>query len=181
VHVEAALWHALAIEPALAALQTERAGLSDQEAAARLLRFGPNRLTPPEPVSVLVILRDQLTSVVVFLLVAAIIISLFLGDRLEAAAIAAVLVINTLIGFLTEWRARRAMEALLELDTPRASVVRHGDLRVIDAQTLVPGDIIELSAGHQVPADARVIHESDLRTTEAARCRCRLRRCNSSG
>jgi Ca2+-transporting ATPase len=119
-------------------------------------------------VSALAILRDQLTSVVVFLLVAAAIISLLLGDRLEAAAIMAVLVINTLIGFFTEWRARRAMEALRELDTPRASVVRHGHLRVIDAQALVPGDIIELSAGHQVPADARVIHESDLRTTEAA-------------
>jgi len=168
VHVEATLWHALAVEPALAALQTESTGLSDQEAAARLVRFGPNRLTPAEPVSALVILRDQLTSVVVFLLVAAALISLLLGDRLEAAAIAAVLVINTLIGFFTEWRARRAMEALRELDTPRASVVRHGHLRVVDAQTLVPGDIIELSAGHQVPADARVIQESDLRTTESA-------------
>jgi P-type Ca2+ transporter type 2C len=168
VHVEPTLWHALAIEPALGALQTQRTGLSDEEATARLLRFGPNRLTPPDPVSALVILRDQLISVVVLLLVAAAIISLLLGDHLEAAAIAAVLVINTLLGFLTEWRARRAMEALRELDTPRASVVRDGHLHVIDSQTLVPGDIIELSAGHQVPADARVIQESDLRTTEAA-------------
>jgi Ca2+-transporting ATPase len=167
-HVEPTLWHALAIEPALAALHTTRTGLSEEEAAARLLRFGPNRLTPPAPVSALVILRDQLTSVVVFLLVAAAIISLLLGDRLEAAAIAAVLVINTLIGFVTEWQARRAMEALRDLDTPRASAVRNGHLRVIDAQALVPGDVIELSAGHQVPADARVIQESDLRTTEAA-------------
>ena len=156
-------WHATAVEDALAALQTDRRGLSDEEATARLSRFGPNRLSPPRPVSALKILRDQLTSVVVLLLIAAAAISFVLGDRLEAAAISVVLVINTLIGFLTEWRARRAMDALRELDVPRASVVRRGHPRVIDAQVLVPGDIIEVSAGHQVPADARVIEASDLR------------------
>jgi Ca2+-transporting ATPase len=166
--VETTRWHAISIEQVLAALQTEPTGLSDDEANARLSRVGPNRLSPPEPVSALEILRDQLTGVVVYLLVVATLISLALGDRLEAAAIGAVLIINTLIGFGTEWRARRAMEALRELDVPRASVVRHGHLRVIDAQSLVPGDIIEVSAGHQVPADARVMQSTDLRTTEAA-------------
>ncbi len=161
-------WHALSIDAALAAAGTDRLGLSDAEAATRLARYGPNRLSPPPPVSALAILRDQLTGVVVILLMVAAVISLILGDRLEAGAIAAVLVINTLIGFLTEWRARRAMEALLELDTPRASVVRQGQLRLIDAQTLVPGDIIEVSAGHRVPADARLVSTVDLRIAEAA-------------
>jgi Ca2+-transporting ATPase len=161
-------WHALSVDDALAAAGTDRAGLTDAEAAARLARYGPNRLSPPPPVSALVILRDQLTGVVVVLLIAAAVISLILGDRLEAAAIAAVLVINTLIGFLTEWRARRAMEALLELDTPRASVVRNGELQLVDAQTVVPGDIIEVSAGHRVPADARLVSTVDLRVAEAA-------------
>jgi P-type Ca2+ transporter type 2C len=161
-------WHALSVDGALAAAGTDRSGLSDAEAAARLARYGPNRLSPPPPVSALAILRDQLTGVVVILLMAATVISLILGDRLEAAAIAAVLVINTCIGFFTEWRARRAMEALLELDTPRASVVRQGLLRLIDAQTLVPGDIIEMSAGHRVPADARLVSTVDLRVSEAA-------------
>ena len=99
---------------------------------------------------------------------AAAVLSLLLGDRLEAAAIAVVLVINTLIGFLTEWRARRAMEALLDLDVPRATVVRQGHLRLIDAHTLVPGDVIEVTAGHRVPADARLVSTVDLRITEAA-------------
>ena len=161
-------WHALSVDAALAAVGTDRLGLSEAEAAARLARYGPNRVSPPPPVSALAILRDQLTGVVVVLLMVAAVVSLILGDRLEAAAIAAVLVINTLIGFLTEWRARRAMEALLELDTPRASVVRTGQLRLIDAQTLVPGDIIEVSAGHRVPADARLISTVDLRVDEAA-------------
>ena len=161
-------WHALSIDDVLAAVETDRLGLSDAEAAVRLARYGPNRVLPPPPVSALAILRDQLTGVVVVLLMVAAVISVILGDRLEAAAIAAVLVINTLIGFLTEWRARRAMEALLELDTPRASVVRTGQLRLIDAQTLVPGDIIEVSAGHRAPADARLVSTVDLRVDEAA-------------
>ena len=94
--------------------------------------------------------------------------SLALGDRLEAAAIGVVLVINTVIGFTTELRARRAMEALLELEVPRATVVRDGQLRVIDAHTLVPGDVIEIGAGQAVPADARLVSTTDLRLTEAA-------------
>ncbi len=104
----------------------------------------------------------------VVLLLAAALVSLALGDRLEAAAIGMVLVINTVIGFTTEWRARRAMEALVELDVPRATVIRDGQLRVIDAHTLVPGDVIETSAGHRVPADARLLSTTDLRLTEAA-------------
>ena len=126
-------WHALSVDAALSAAGTDRSGLTDAEAEARLARYGPNRLSPAPPASALAILRDQLTGVVVLLLLAAAVLSLLLGDRLEAAAIAAVLVINTLIGFLTEWRARRAMEALLDLDVPRATVVRQGQLRLIDA------------------------------------------------
>ena len=161
-------WHSLSISAALEAAETNATGLSDDEAAARLVQFGPNRLAPPQPASAWMILRDQLSGVVVVLLLVAAGISLALGDFLEAAAITAVLVINTAIGFTTEWRARRAMEALRGLDVPRASVVRAGQLRLIDSERLVPGDVIELSAGHRVPADARLILETDLRVTEAA-------------
>ena len=166
--VPGAAWHALSIDAALAMARSTRAGLSEQEARARLQQYGPNRLAPATPASALGILRDQLTGVVVVLLLAAALVSLALGDRLEAAAIGIVLVINTVIGFTTEWRARRAMEALLELDVPRATVIRDGQLRVIDAHTLVPGDVIETSAGHRVPADARLLSTTDLRLTEAA-------------
>ena len=161
-------WHALSVDAALSAAGTDRSGLTDTEAEARLARYGPNRLSPAPPASALAILRDQLTGVVVLLLLAAAVLSLLLGDRLEAVAIAAVLIINTLIGFLTEWRARRAMEALLDLDVPRATVVRQGQLRLIDASTLVPGDVIEVTAGHRVPADARLVSTIDLRVSEAA-------------
>ena len=166
--VPAASWHALSVDAALAMVRSTRDGLSEPEARARLQQYGPNRLSPTTPASALGILRDQLTGVVVVLLLAAALVSLALGDRLEAAAIGIVLVINTAIGFTTEWRARRAMEALLELDVPRATVVRDGQLRLIDAHTLVPGDVIEAGAGHRVPADARLVSTTDLRLTEAA-------------
>ena len=91
-----------------------------------------------------------------------------MGDRIEAAAIGAVLVINTLIGFSTELRARRAMEALLQLDSSRASVMRDGHLRAVAAETVVPGDIIRLDAGERIPADARLIEAAELRIDEAA-------------
>jgi P-type Ca2+ transporter type 2C len=161
-------WHSASIQAALEAARTQPTGLSGAEAAARLIQYGPNKLPPPEPVSALKILRDQLSGVVVFLLIAAGGISIALADYLEAAAIGAVLLINTAIGFFTEWRARRAMDALRALDVARASVVRQGRLLLIDAEFLVPGDVIEVSAGHAMPADARLILTTDLRVTEAA-------------
>jgi Ca2+-transporting ATPase len=112
-------------------------------------------------------LIEQLRSVVVALLIAATVISIALGDVPEAVTIAAVLIINTVIGFMMELRARRAMEAILALDVPVASVVRAGVLRVVDAEILVPGDVVELSAGRQVPADVRLIEAIDLRMNEA--------------
>jgi Ca2+-transporting ATPase len=161
-------FHAVPVDAVLSELGSNPGGLTDDEARARLARFGPNRLELARPVSVLAILRDQLRSVVVALLFATALISLLLGDRLEAIAIAAVLVINTMIGFLTEWRARRSMDALLRLDVSYASVLRGGRLLNIDAAQLVPGDVIEIDPGDRVPGDARVIDATDLRTTEAA-------------
>ncbi|HET7216591.1 MAG TPA: cation-transporting P-type ATPase [Vicinamibacterales bacterium] len=161
-------WHSEPLDAVLASLRTSHAGLSGREAAERLAEYGPNKLTPPKPTSVFAILRAQLTGIVVGLLIIAAALALAMGDRLESAAIAAVLVINTAIGFLTEWRARRAMEALSQLDVSRASVVRDGRLQLIAAEALVPGDLIEVNAGHGVPADARLIATTDLRVTEAA-------------
>jgi Ca2+-transporting ATPase len=155
-------WHTQSVGDVLDHLETDIQGLTDDEAARRLERFGPNQLTPPKPVSAVKILVDQLRSVVVVLLVAALAVSLLLGDRLDAVAIAAVVLINTVIGFVTEIRARRAMEALLQFDVPRASVVRSGHLSVIPAHTLVPGDVIRLMSGQHVPADGRVIESTDL-------------------
>ena len=160
-------WHALAIPDALGRLEATADGLVEPEAVRRLARFGPNRLQLPSSASALAILVGQLRSVIVVLLAAAVAVSLAAGDGLEAAAIGAVLILNTLIGFVTELRARRAMDALLQLETPRAFVIRDGRRRDIDARDLVPGDIIELEAGHHVPADARLLQATGLAIDEA--------------
>ena len=161
-------WHTKSIDDVLRHFATGLEGLDDDEARRRLERYGPNALAPPKPISALRILRDQFKSVVVYLLLAAAAISFILGDRIESVAIAAVLVINTAIGFSTEFRARRAMEALLQFDVSKATLIRSGRLRTAEAAAIVPGDIIRLDIGRRVPADARLIESTDCRTDEAA-------------
>jgi P-type Ca2+ transporter type 2C len=160
--------HAASVADVLSELDSRPSGLSEDEAARRLQQYGPNRFELTKPVSALKILGDQLRSIVVALLIVAAVISLTLGDWIEAVAIAVVLAINTVIGFVTELRARRAMAALLRLDVPRAFVVRGGQVHGVDAHGLVPGDVIAVNAGQQVPADGRVIEEVDLRSDEAS-------------
>ena len=160
-------WHAVPVNEVLAGLDSHPEGLTTGDAQARLARVGPNALPSTPPRSAIRILVDQLKSVMVLLLVAAAGISLATGDVIDAIAIAAVLVINASIGFVTELRARRAMDALLALEVPRATVVRDGAPRDVDARELVPGDVIELEAGQGVPADARLIATTELSATEA--------------
>jgi P-type Ca2+ transporter type 2C len=161
-------WHSQSIDEVLRHFTTSRTGLDDAAARRVLDRVGPNRLQPAKPVSAIKILGDQFKSVVVYLLIAAAAISFALGDHVESMAIAAVLAINTIIGFATELRARRAMEALLQYDVSKATVMRSGKLRTIDAATIVPGDIVRLDMGRRVPADARLIETNDVGVDEAA-------------
>jgi Ca2+-transporting ATPase len=125
-------------------------------------------LKPPRPASAIKILVDQFKNVVVILLVVAAVVSVAFEDRLEALAIAAVLVINTALGFVTELRARRAMEALIRFDVSRVTVIRSGRPRTVDAAAMVPGDVFELNAGQIIPADGRLIDATEFRTDEAA-------------
>jgi P-type Ca2+ transporter type 2C len=163
-----AAWHALGVRETLARLGARAEGLSRAEAANRLARVGPNRLPRGRPTSGWRLLRDQFTSVVVALLAAAAIVSLALGERIDAAAIGVVLLLNAAIGFATEYRSRRSMEALLQFDVPQAAVVRNGRLDVVPADEIVPADVVELRPGQAVPADARLLTVVDLRVDEAA-------------
>ncbi len=160
-------WHALTAEEALTALGSSPHGLSAAEAAARLATTGPNRFQAIRPTPLLRILVRQFSGTLMVLLVAAAAISLATGDRLDALAILAVLLLNGLLGFATEWRARRAMEGLLSLEVGRARVRRAGREDEVAADTLVPGDVIVLEAGQTVPADARLLTTHDLALLEA--------------
>ena len=161
-------WHALPPDQVLRELGSTALGLDETEAARRLSQFGPNRFERVPPVSAWRILLGQLRNVVAALLAVAALVAVLTGDPLDAGAIAAVLVLNVAIGFTTELRAHRAMEALIALEVAHARVRRAGQWREVDARELVPGDIINLEAGQSVPADARLLESVSLRVQEAS-------------
>jgi len=142
-------------------------GLSSQEAERRLGEFGPNALEEGAKRSVWQILAAQFKSLMVLLLVAATIIALSLGEKIEAAAIFAVIIINALIGFFTEWRAEVALSALQkQADTP-VRVRREGEELEIRRDKLVPGDLLLVQAGERIGADARLIEAANFETDES--------------
>ena len=160
-------WHHLEAEAVRERLRTSDDGLSEAEARRRLAEYGPNLLLPPAPEPWHRVLLAQFRSVVVVLLVAVFLVALLAGDYLEAAAIGAVLLVNTAVGFLTEVRALRAMDSLRQLQVHAAVVLRSGTTRSGDARELVPGDVIVLESGSAVAADARVFEAEELEVNEA--------------
>ncbi|HEY7821167.1 MAG TPA: HAD-IC family P-type ATPase, partial [Vicinamibacteria bacterium] len=160
-------WHALPAEEVASALGVGLEGLTSAEAASRLAEAGPNALVVAEPEPAWRILVSQGKSLVVLLLAVASVLALLFGDVLDSIAIAAVLVLNAVIGFSVELRARRAMEGLRRLEVAKATVIRDGEPRKIDAKEVVPGELVVLEAGESIPADARLVSTTDLRVTEA--------------
>jgi len=167
--LEDGVWHTLGVPEVAAKLGTDpRRGVSVQAALQRLARIGPNRLTESQGRGVLSILLAQLQSLIVLLLVAATLIAFALGETVEGIAILIVIVLNSLIGFLTEWKAERALAALQKQTVALAQVVRDGVERQVPAADLVPGDVVILAAGGRVPADGRIIEAVRLKVEEAS-------------
>ncbi len=143
-------------------------GLTTAEARARLSREGPNKLAETLPPPWWRNLLEQFNQLVIWILIAATILSGALGDWLEAGAILAIVVLNTLLGYFQERKAEEALSSLRKLSSPSARVLRDGSFHNIAAQELVRGDVVELEAGDRVPADLRLISNFGLRTQEAA-------------
>jgi P-type Ca2+ transporter type 2C len=143
-------------------------GLAAGEVATRRERHGANRLRRHETRSGWAVLLDQFKSVIVGLLAGAAVVALAFGETLEAAAIGVVVVINTAIGFFTEYRAVRSMEALRELGTVETRVRREEGVASIPAEEIVPGDIVILEGGDVVTADCRLVTASKLEADESA-------------
>ena len=161
-------WHALDIHRVLGDLQVHETGVTAKEAAERLVRFGPNQLQEAKPIGFLSLLWGQLNNFVVLLLLGASAVSALLGEWVDAAAIMAIVVLNTVLGIVQERRAEQALAALKRLAAPEAHVLRDGRRRVIPARELVPGDIVFLEAGNYVPADVRLMEAVNLRIEEAS-------------
>ncbi len=162
-------WHALDYEAVLNRLKTTAEyGLTTEEAERRLEQYGPNQLTEAPPITFWQMLWAQFNNFVVIMLVVASVISAFLGDYIEAAAIMAIVVLNTALGVIQERRAEQALAALKKLAAPEAHVLRDGSRKTIPATQLVPGDVVFLEAGNFIPADLRLIEAVNLRVEEAA-------------
>jgi Ca2+-transporting ATPase len=145
-----------------------REGLGDAEAAARLARFGPNELDVTPTRTMWQVLAGQFRGVLTLMLVVAAALSAAFSQWSEALAVLVVLLVNATAGFLTEFRALRSVEALRRLGTAHAAVKREGAPRVVEAPSLVPGDVVVVEAGDVVPADARLLAAWGLEVDESA-------------
>ena len=162
-------WHTLSAAQTLAQLQVDpAAGLSDDEAARRRQLHGPNQLADHAGRSALRLFVDQFRDFMILVLIAAGVIAGIVGEPQDSIAIAVIVLLNGIIGFIQEWRAERAMAALKRLAAAAAEVRRAGERRSLAAAELVPGDIVLLEAGNGVPADLRLLEAAQLRLDESA-------------
>ena len=151
--VQQKAWHALETEQVLRDLKVHNEGLPFEEAAERLKRYGHNELEEAKRAGFLAQLWEQLNNFVVILLIAASAVSALLGEWIDASAILAIVVLNTVMGIVQERRAEEALAALKRLAAPEAHVLREGHRTTVPARNLVPGDIVFLEAGNFVIAE----------------------------
>lgn len=169
-HIQARNFHALTAEETVKKVRTNLVtGLSNDEAKRRLELYGPNVIKGKEVrFKALRIFFSQFKDLFVFMLVIATVISVFIGEIVDAATIGAIVVLSVTMGFIQEFRAERALEALKSLTAPTAKVLRDGVIKTIPASEVVPGDILLLEAGDKIPADARLVKSYELKTNEAS-------------
>jgi len=167
-------FHAMSGEEALTALGTRTEGLSTAEARERLARYGPNELGEGRGPSPLRLFLDQFKDLMVIVLIIAALISAGIGawkgsaeEWLDAGIILIIVMVNAVLGFVQNYRAERTMQALKEMAAPKATVVRDGEERSVPSRDLVPGDIIILTTGDRISADARLLEAVNLKVNEA--------------
>jgi P-type Ca2+ transporter type 2C len=160
-------WHGIDAEKALAELGTGPAGLTHAEAGARLLKYGHNALKGRKKTPAALIFLQQFLSPLIYVLLAAVVVSMIAGHFIDAWVVLGVLLLNATIGFMQERRAEKAMEALIRMTAPQARVRREGGVKLVPARDIVPGDIVILETGDKVAADARLVKESNFKVNEA--------------
>jgi Ca2+-transporting ATPase len=161
-------WHRKTVQETLTELGSSPEGLSRDEAQKRLLEFGPNDLKEKVKKTPLMMFLDQFRDFMILVLIAAALISGFIGELSDTIAIVVIVVLNAVVGFIQEYRAEKAMAALKKMSAPSATVMRNGMPETIQASELVPGDLVMLEAGKIVPADMRMIEAAGFRVEEAA-------------
>ena len=161
-------WHQKEINGVIEDLKSSLQGLSPEEARKRLAEYGPNELKEGKKRTSLMMLLDQFKDFMIVVLIAAAVIAGAIGEAADTIAIVAIVVINAIIGFIQEYRAEKAMEALKLMASPTATVLRSNNPITIPSSEIVPGDIVILEAGRIVPADLRLADTAQLKIEEAA-------------
>ncbi|WEL19095.1 cation-translocating P-type ATPase [Candidatus Nanohalococcus occultus] len=168
-------WHSSSIQEVYTQLDTDKDGLTDEQADKRLEENGENVIEDSESVSVLSILIDQFTDFLIYLLIAAMFVSLGIGllpghepEYVDAGLIMLILIANGVFGFIQDYKAEKSIEALKDMSNPNATVIRGGEQMEIDSRKVVPGDIVVIEQGDAIPADCRLIEQSNLETDESS-------------
>ncbi|WP_054199279.1 calcium-translocating P-type ATPase, PMCA-type [Clostridium baratii] len=161
-------YHSFNKEAVLGKLNVTEEGLTDEEASLRLKTYGYNELRKVPKKSIWKMLKEQLSDIMVLILIVAAILSIILNEWTEAIVIIAIVLLDAIIGILQEKKATDAMEALKNMSAPTARVLRQGQESVVKAAELVPGDIVYLEDGFIVPADLRLIETNNLKIQEAS-------------
>jgi len=165
---ESRSWHQLDAAQTLTELEVTETGLETSEALARLERHGPNRLPEPETRGPLMRFLAQFHNVLIYVLLAAGVVTGLLQHWLDAGVILGVVLINAAIGFVQEGKAEDALRAIRQMLSPHAMAWRDGRLTTLDAADLVPGDLVQLQSGDKIPADLRLLRAKGLQIEEAA-------------
>jgi len=171
--MEKRIWHAEDIESILESLSSSRSGISEEAAKERLERFGPNELKEEKRTTPLELFLGQFKSILVIILIISAIVSAFISVRqgepfTDTYVILIIVVLNAVLGFVQEYRAEKAVEALMKMVAPQVLVMRGGRESSIDSKDLVPGDVVLLEAGSRIPADSRLLEVANLQVDEAA-------------
>jgi len=163
-----ASWHSMESALVLKDLNTDlHTGLSEDEVKSRLEKYGYNELKKEEKISPLILFFNQFKNILIIILLIAIVLSALVGETVDAVIIAVIVVFCAVLGFIQEYRAERALEALKKMLSPTITALRGGREEEIPSKELVPGDILLLEAGDKIPADARLIENHSLRCDEA--------------
>ena len=162
------VWHEQEVSAVIQSLKSSPEGLSSAEAKKRLQEYGPNRLKETKKKSPFMMFLDQFTDFMILVLIAAAIISGFIGELSDTIAIIVIVILNAIIGFVQEYRAEKAMAALKKMVAPNAVVTRDGRPVEIPSSEIVPGDIVSLEQGKIIPADMRLLEVAHLKVEEAA-------------
>lgn len=161
-------WHLINKEEVLQLIGSQPAGLTNSQSEERLLEFGRNELLEKKKKPAWLLFLGQFKDTMILILMATAVLSGMIGDVKDTVVILIIIVLNAIVGFVQEYRAEKAIEALKKMSAPSATVLRNGLPVQISAAELVPGDVVLLEAGNMIPADLRLIESHSIKIEEAS-------------